>query len=100
MGDILEVTHNTLGNDSTQKCCCTTKVCFVLSWSLCYINDNERGCVRKISCDTTTSDSVKRVERERHIATHREDRRKRMRLVKEKANDENPIQVSTLFYPL
>ena len=46
------------------------------------------------SRDSTTSEGVRKVERQRHIASHHEDRKKRMRLVREKKlNDDNPIQV-------
>jgi len=58
---------------------------------LLYIDDR-RVSGRKSSCDST-SDVVKR---ERHIATHHEDRRKRMRLVREKISDDNPMQVQIM----
>ena len=58
-----------------------------------YINDRRRGDI-KSSRDSTSSDAVRRVERERrHIASVHEDRRKRMHLVREKKNNDNPVQV-------
>ena len=58
-----------------------------------YINDRRGGGI-KSSRDSTSSDAVRRVEREqRHIASVHEDRRKRMRLVREKKNNDNPVQV-------
>ena len=53
------------------------------------------GATRKNPRDSTSSDTAgRRVERQCHIASHHEDRRKRMRLVREKKiNDDNPTQV-------
>lgn len=60
-----------------------------------YYIDDRRGGGTKSLCDSTSSDTVKRVERVHNIATHHEDRRKRMRLVREKKNnDGNPTQVA------
>lgn len=69
----------------------------MLPWWYITIN-NRRGGGTKNSRDSTSSDAVKRVERERHIATHHEDRRKRMRLVREKNRDDNPMQVINIHY--
>lgn len=53
-----------------------------------------RGGGTKSLRDSSSSDTVKRVERVQNIASHHEDRRKRMRLVREKKNnDGNPTQL-------
>ena len=61
----------------------------------CYIN-GRRGGSRKTPHDSTSSDT--KVERVRHVASHHEDRRKRMRLVRDKKvnDDVNPMQVYCL----
>ena len=60
------------------------------------INDRRGG--DKSSRDSTSSDAVRRVQRERHIASVHEDRRKRMRLVREKKSNDNPVQVMIYIY--